>query len=105
MFFINPVFAIQILHLLRVLRYLRGITSRGLFYDCNSPFRLHAYSDATWVSDRTDRALLQVIVFSLVPPILHGNQRSKLFYQDPMQKQNFELLLPLLLKLNGYDGY
>jgi hypothetical protein len=50
-------------------------------------------------------ALLQVIVFSLVPLLLHGNQRSKLLYQDPVQKQNFELLLPLLPRLYGYDGY
>jgi hypothetical protein len=42
-------------HLLRVLRYLRGTTSRGLFYACDSPLRLHAYSDATWTSDRIDR--------------------------------------------------
>jgi hypothetical protein len=41
-------------HLLHVLRYLRGTTSRGLFYDCNSPLRLHAYSNATWASDRTN---------------------------------------------------
>jgi hypothetical protein len=50
-------------------------------------------------------ALLQVIVFSLVPLLLHGNQRSKLLYQDLVLKQNFELLLPLLLRLYGYDGY
>jgi hypothetical protein len=42
-------------HLLRVLRYLRGTTSRGLFYACDSPLRLHAYSDATWASDRIGR--------------------------------------------------
>jgi hypothetical protein len=41
--------------LLRVLRYLKGTTSRGLFYDCDSPLRLHAYSNATWASDRIDR--------------------------------------------------
>jgi hypothetical protein len=41
--------------LLCELRYSRGTTSRSLFYDCNSPLRLHAYSDATWASDRTDR--------------------------------------------------
>jgi hypothetical protein len=49
-------------------------------------------------------ALLQVIVFFLVPLLLHGNQRSKLLYQEPMQKQNFELLLPLLSRLYGYNG-
>jgi hypothetical protein len=50
-------------------------------------------------------ALLQVIVFSLVPLLLHGNQRSKLLYQDAVQRQKFELLLPLLPRLYGYDSY
>ena len=42
-------------HLLRVMRYLRGTRSRRLLYDSNSPLQLHAYSDATWASDPTDR--------------------------------------------------
>jgi hypothetical protein len=50
-------------------------------------------------------ALLQVIVFSLVPFLLYGNQRSKLLYQGPVLKRNFELLLPLLPRLYGYDSY
>jgi hypothetical protein len=41
-------------HLLRVLRYLRGTTSRCLFYARNSPLQLHTYSDSTWASDPTD---------------------------------------------------
>jgi len=42
-------------HLLRVLRYLQGTSSRCLFYACDSPLQLHAYSDSTWASDPTDR--------------------------------------------------
>ena len=42
-------------HLLRVLRYLRGTSSRSLFYARDSPLQLHAYSDSTWASDPTDR--------------------------------------------------
>ena len=42
-------------HLLHVLQYLRGTASRCLFYACNSPLQLHAYSDSTWASDSTDR--------------------------------------------------
>jgi len=38
-----------------VMRYLRGTRSRHLLYDSNSPLQLHAYSDATWASDPTDR--------------------------------------------------
>uniref|UniRef100_A0A0A9DIZ1 Uncharacterized protein n=1 Tax=Arundo donax TaxID=35708 RepID=A0A0A9DIZ1_ARUDO len=42
-------------HLLRVLTYLRGTSSQCLFYARDSPLHLHAYSDATWASDPTDR--------------------------------------------------
>ena len=42
-------------HLLRVLRYLRGTSSRCLFYASDSPLQLHAYSDATWASNPADR--------------------------------------------------
>jgi hypothetical protein len=42
-------------HLLQVLRYLRGTSSRCLFYANDSLLQLHAYSDATWASDLLDR--------------------------------------------------
>ena len=45
-------------HLLRVLRYLRGTSSRRLFFPCSSSLQLQAYSDATWASDHCDRRSL-----------------------------------------------
>ena len=45
-------------HRLRVLRYLRGTTSRRLFFSRSSPLHLQAYSDATWASDHSDRRSL-----------------------------------------------
>ncbi|XP_039131886.1 uncharacterized mitochondrial protein AtMg00810-like [Dioscorea cayenensis subsp. rotundata] len=42
-------------HLLRVLRYLRGTFSRGLFYSHQSTLQQQAYSDATWASSPDDR--------------------------------------------------
>jgi hypothetical protein len=41
-------------HLLRVLRYLRGTSTRCLFYAQNSPLQFYAYFDATWASDVND---------------------------------------------------
>ena len=43
-------------HLLRVLRYLRGTSSRRLFYARTSQLQLHAYSDSTWASNPDDRS-------------------------------------------------
>lgn len=42
-------------HLLRVLRYLRGTSSRRLFYARSNQLQLHAYTDSTWASDPVDR--------------------------------------------------
>jgi hypothetical protein len=45
--FVSAPTSVHFGHLLRVLRYLRGTTSRCLFYARNSPLQLHAYSDST----------------------------------------------------------
>ena len=53
--FVGAPTSVHYAHLLRVLRYLRGTTSRGLFYSRQSPLQLQAYSDATWASSSDDR--------------------------------------------------
>ena len=53
--FVSAPTSVHFGHLLRVLRYLRGTSSQCLFYACDSPLRLHAYSDSTWANDPTDR--------------------------------------------------
>jgi hypothetical protein len=53
--FVSAPTSVHFGHLLHVLRYLRGTSSQCLFYAHNSPLCLHAYSDATWASDPTDR--------------------------------------------------
>jgi hypothetical protein len=47
-----------IVHLLRVLRYLRGTSIRRLFFPHSSSLQLQAYCDATWASDPSDRRSL-----------------------------------------------
>ena len=41
--------------LLRVLRYLRGSLTHSLFFSASSSLELHAYSNADWAGDSTDR--------------------------------------------------
>lgn len=38
----------------RVLRYLAGTSTHGIFLKANSPMLLHAYSDADWAGDNDD---------------------------------------------------
>jgi hypothetical protein len=53
-----------IVHLLRVLRYLRWTSIRHLFFPHSSSLQLQAYCDATWASDPSDhRSLSTYYVF------------------------------------------
>ena len=45
--FVGAPTSVHYAHLLRVLRYLRGTTSRSLFYSRQSSLQLQAYSNAT----------------------------------------------------------
>jgi hypothetical protein len=45
-------------HLLRVLCYLRGTSTRRLLFPRSSSLQLQAYCDATWASDPSDRRSL-----------------------------------------------
>jgi len=58
--FVSAPTSVHFGHLLRVLRYLRGISSQCLFYAGDSLLQFHAYSDSTWVSDPTDRRSITV---------------------------------------------
>ena len=40
---------------LRILRYLKGTLFHGFFYSAQSPLILHAFSDANWVGNPTNR--------------------------------------------------
>ena len=43
---------------LQILRYVRGTLYHGLHYSSWSSLKLHAYSDADWASDLTDRCII-----------------------------------------------
>ena len=43
---------------LQILRYVRGTLYHGLHYSSWSSLELHAYSDADWASDLTDRCII-----------------------------------------------
>uniref|UniRef100_A0ACD5W6D1 Uncharacterized protein n=1 Tax=Avena sativa TaxID=4498 RepID=A0ACD5W6D1_AVESA len=53
--FVSAPTTVHYSHLLRVLRYLRGVITRRLFFPRSSSLQLQCYSDATWVSDPSDR--------------------------------------------------
>lgn len=53
--FVSAPTSVHYAHLLRVLRYLRGTSSRNLLFSRDCSLQLQAYSDSTWASDPIDR--------------------------------------------------
>jgi hypothetical protein len=47
-------------HILRVMCYLHGTSTRRLFFSCSNSLQLQAYCDATWASDLSDCCSLSV---------------------------------------------
>ncbi|XP_065637377.1 uncharacterized mitochondrial protein AtMg00810-like [Quercus suber] len=50
---------------LRILRYVKGTLYHGLHYSSRSSLKLHAYSDADWAGDPTDRCSIIGFCFML----------------------------------------
>ncbi|KAL9299485.1 putative RNA-directed DNA polymerase [Arabidopsis thaliana] len=62
----------------RVLRYLAGTTSHGIFLHKNSPMALHAYSDADWAGDTDDYVSTNAYVIYLGRnPISWSSKKQK----------------------------
>ena len=51
--------------ILRILRYVKGTLYHGLHYSSRSSLELHAYSDADWAGDLTDRCSIIGFCFLL----------------------------------------
>jgi hypothetical protein len=64
--FVSAPTQIHYSHLLRVLRYLRGTSTRRLFFPRSSSLQLQAYCDVTWASDPSDRRSLSAYCVFLV---------------------------------------
>ena len=50
---------------LQILRYVKGTLYHGLHYSFRSSLEFHAYSDANWVGDPTDRCSITSFCFLL----------------------------------------
>jgi hypothetical protein len=64
-------------HLLRVLRYLHGTSTRRLFFPRSSFLQLQAYCDAIWASDPSDRRSLSVYCFFLGGSLIAGKTKKQ----------------------------
>ena len=64
---------------LRILQYLKGTLFHGLFYLAQSPFVLHAFSDADWVRDPTNRRSITGYCFLLSSSLISWLSKKQTF--------------------------
>ncbi|XP_028121914.1 uncharacterized protein LOC114319109 [Camellia sinensis] len=62
--------------LVRILRYLKGTLFHGLHYSPHSSLQLHAFSDADWAGDPTDRRSTTGFCFFLAATNLYCDNQS-----------------------------
>jgi hypothetical protein len=91
-------------HLLHVLRYLRGhiLSVYSMLVTVRFSFMLTQIPLGQVIQQTV--ALSQVTVSYLALLLSCGNPRSRQQYLSPVQRQNFELLLPPLQRLCGFVG-
>lgn len=62
----------------RILRYLVGTVSRGIFLRADTPLTLHAFSDADWAGDQDDYVSMNAyIIYLEITPIAWSSKKQK----------------------------
>ena len=72
---------------LRILRYVKGTLYHGLHYSSRSSLKLHAYSDADWVGDLTDRCSITGFYFLLGTSLVSWRSKK----QDVVSRSSTEV--------------
>ncbi|KAL5752556.1 hypothetical protein ACOSQ2_023063 [Xanthoceras sorbifolium] len=71
---------------LRILRYVKGTLYHGLHYSSRSSLELHAYSDADWAGDPTDRCSITGFCFMLGTSLVSWRSKK----QDVVSRSSTE---------------
>ena len=71
---------------LRILRYVKGTLYHGLHYSSRSSLELHAYSDADWAGDPTDRCSITGFCFLLGTSLVSWRSKK----QDVVSRSSTE---------------
>lgn len=77
---------------MRILRYLKGTSGRGILFWKNNHLDLMAYTDADWAGNRDDRRSTSSTSLCLEVILLHGKPRNKRWWLYLVQKQSFEAM-------------
>ena len=84
---------------LRILRYLKGTLFHGFFYSAQSPLVLHAFSDADWVGDPTDRRSTTGYCFLLGSSLISWRSKKQTFVARSSTEAKYRTLADTTSKL------
>lgn len=87
----------------RILRYLKGAISNGLFVQPSSSPRLILFSDADWVRNKTDRKTTSGFAVYHSSNLISWQSKSSKWWRDPVLILNVNLSQLLLLNFYGYN--
>ena len=90
--------------ILRILRYVKGTLYHGLHYSSRSSLELHAYSDADWAGDPTDRCFITGFYFLLGTSLVSWRNKKQDVVPVPVLKLSIVPLPTPLASLFGFAG-
>ncbi|GAV76232.1 hypothetical protein CFOL_v3_19707 [Cephalotus follicularis] len=91
----------HLLAVLRILRYLKGTLFHGLHFSSESSLALHAFCDADWAGDPTDRRSTTGYCFFLGTSLISWRSKK----QTVDSRSSIALLQMPLLSFFGFIGF
>ena len=84
--FMNALRSVHYAAVLRILRYVKGTLYHGFHYSSRSSLELHAYSDADWAGDPTNRCSIIGFCFLLATSLVTWHSKK----QDVVSRSSTE---------------
>ena len=87
-----------------ILRYVKGTLYHGLHYSSRSSLELHAYSDANWAGDPTDRCSIIGFCFLLGTSLVSWHSKKQNVVSHSSTEVEYRALATPLVNLFGFAG-
>ena len=97
--FMDAPHSVQYAAVLRILQYVKGTLYHGLHYFSRSSLKLHAYSNANWAGDPTDRCSIIGFCFLLGTSLVSWHSKKQDMVSRSSTKAKYHALTDTTCKL------